>query len=156
MKKFFALSATALIIGCAAGEPDASMDDAAHEAEEAMPEMAMLTLDQIAGSWTMQVLNAAGDSTLIESVMTGTADPASWTMTFPGRDPIPMMVSIEGDSMMFHVGPYASALRDDVMVTTEGTSRLENGMLMGTFTAHYTVPTADSLLVGRLAGTTMP
>jgi hypothetical protein len=156
MKKFFALSAAALVIGCAAGEPDASMDDAAHAAEEAMPEMTMLSLDQLAGSWTMQALNAAGDSTLVEYVMSGTADPASWTMTFPGRDPIAMMVSVEGDSMMFHVGPYSSALRDDVMVTTEGASRLENGMLMGTFTARYTVPTADSVLVGRLAGTKMP
>jgi hypothetical protein len=54
---------------------------------------------------------------------------------------------------MIDAGPYSSARRKNVMVTTHTVERLSNGMLAGTTVAHYAVKTADSVLVLTSTGT---
>lgn len=113
---------------------------------------AAVSLADFAGSWTMNTMGETSDSVLLTYSMTAAADPAGWSITFPGRDPQPMTVTLDGDSVMGQMGPYESALRPGTMVTTQFVSRLENGMVRGTFVAHYQTGAADSVLRGRLAG----
>jgi hypothetical protein len=79
-------------------------------------------------------------------------------MSFPDRpDPVPLTVAVDGDSLIMDAGPYRSALRaESTMVTLRSISRIENGIMMGTFTAHYDTQSPDSVLRGRTHGTRVP
>jgi hypothetical protein len=147
MRKFVILLAAVAIAAC-------GREKAAEEQPAAMPAIA---LADVAGAWTMHAMNAAGDSTLVTSLMTATASMDGWTYAFADRDPIPMRVlAVDGDSIVTEMGPYPSALREGVMVTTNSVLRLQNGELVGTFTAHYATTEADSVLNGRMHGVRAP
>lgn len=148
MRRFLSVSLVVLLAGCGPREQAA-------EEQAAMP--AGIALADVAGTWAMQAMNAAGDSTLVTAQMVATDGMDGWTFTFADRDPIPMRVlAVDGDSVVTEMGPYASALRDDVNVTVRSVVRLENGTLMGTFDAHYDTTDPDSVLMGRLHGTRTP
>jgi hypothetical protein len=124
------------------------------KAPEVMPEPAVapavaptpaFSLADAAGTWTYVAKSATGDTVLVTAELTATADAAGWTLNFPGRPPLPMTVTVSGDSLMTSVGPYESVLRKGVTVTTEGVSRMVDGKLVGRSTAHYSVKTADSV-----------
>jgi hypothetical protein len=132
-----------VVFGCAPAEEQPPAETPAPPA---------VSLADFAGSWTVSTMGEASDSVLLTYDMTGAADPAGWTITFPGRDPQPMAVTLDGDSVMGRMGPYESALRPGTMVTTDFVSRLENGMLRGTFVARYQTDAADSVLRGRISG----
>jgi hypothetical protein len=89
-------------------------------------------------------------------VLTATSTTSGWTITFPGRQPIPIRVSVDADSIMSETGPYASVRRKGTQVTTNGVMRLEGGRLVGRTTAHFMVKTADSVLVLNTVGTRAP
>jgi hypothetical protein len=127
-----------LIVACAKPEPQASA----------------LTLDAVAGKWTVEARSAATDSQLVTYELVASADPAGWSFTFPGRDPIPLRVAAtEGDSIVLDAGPYESALRQGVQVSTRSVFRLVNGELVGTTVARYATSSPDSVLTGHLHGT---
>jgi hypothetical protein len=115
-----------------------------------------LTFADLAGTWNVQALAETSDSVLTTYTLNATADGSGWTMTFPGRDPIPATVAVDGDSLILDAGPYESVLRPGVQVTVHGVSRLQNGMLMGTFLGRYTTTGADSVIHGRMHGTRTP
>lgn len=120
----------AFLVGCAGSE-------AGEAAEEAMPP-AGISLADMAGTWSGQAMNAAGDSTLATYEMVATATEEGWQMIFAGMDPIPMRIlMVDGDSVVSETGPYSSALREGLEVTTRTVSRLQDGMMMGSFTASY-------------------
>jgi hypothetical protein len=122
------------------------------EGEAASMEMA--SLGDYAGTWQMQALTEAGDSVLVEYEMVATDGMDGWTITFPEREPMPLRImSHDGGSIVTEVGPYESLFRPGVMVTTRMTSRLENGTLVGSFTATYETEDADSTLSGQARGT---
>ena len=84
--------------------------------------------------------------------MTSTADTTGWTITFPGRDPLPMRVlAAQGDSVTFEFGPYESTTGRGEQ-TVRGTARLEGERMVATYEAR---PTArpDSVFRGRSEGT---
>ena len=148
MRRVMLLSCTLIAAGCGTREK------AAEEQPAATPTIA---LADVAGTWTMHAMNAAGDSTLVTAQMTATATMDGWTYAFAGRDPVPMRVlAVDGDSIVTEMGPYSSALRQGVNVTTRSVLRLQNGELVGTFDAHYAVSTADSVLMGRMHGVRAP
>jgi hypothetical protein len=60
---------------------------------------------------------------------------------------------VDGDSVVAEAGPFESALRPGVMVTTHTVARLEGDMLTGTLVAHYGGTGPDSVLRGRIQGT---
>ena len=126
-----------LIIACAPAE------------EEAQP--AGPTLADFAGTWEVSSM-LAGVADTVHSTLAGTADPSSWTMTLGGMDPIPLQVSIIGDSLIAQSGQYMSILREGVPVTVRVAGVLQNDMLVGTVLASYQIA-ADS--VERVMGTTM-
>jgi hypothetical protein len=96
------------------------------------------------------------DSVILTYDLTTSADPTAWTITFPNRPPVAMHPMADGDSIIISAGPYESALRKGVQVSTNGVLRLVNGELVGTTTAHYNVKTADSVVSLRTVATRKP
>lgn len=115
---------------------------------------APLNLADVAGKWNMRSVPMSGDTSATTYVLTATANTSGWSMKFPGRaTPVPVKVSVDGDSIMLAAGPYSSVRRKGVQVTTYGVARLQNGSIVGSTTAHYKVKTADSVLVLSMTGT---
>lgn len=112
-----------------------------------------ISLSDVAGTWTSKVMRQDSDSVILTYEMTASADPTAWTITFPNRPPISLRPMADGDSIIVDAGPYESALRKGVQVTTHGSFRLMNGELHGNTTAHYNVKTADSVVMLRTVAT---
>ncbi len=149
MRSFPLLGGALLLAAC--GGADNREPAAMADTTGAVPD---LTAADLAGTWSMKATTITGDSTLVDYTMTATADPAGWTVTFPGRDPMPVKVeSLSRDSIVTVIGPYESVLRQGVMVTTRSVSMLMGDRLAGSFTAHYQNAGADSVLQGRSTGT---
>jgi hypothetical protein len=118
---------------------------------------AAVSLADVAGKWNVRAVPTSGtDTTPTNSVITATATTSGWTITFPGRKPIPMKVTVDADSIMSEAGPYPSVRRKGVQVTTTGVMRLQAGSLVGNTTAHFKVKTPDSVLVLNTTGTRAP
>ena len=112
-----------------------------------------VSLADVAGTWTISTTAENSDSVLVSSEIAATADPSGWVQTLPGRPPVPMRVTVDGDSIMTDAGPFESVLRPGVQVTTTGVMRLVNGMLMGTTVARYQGAGTDSVVRLRSTGT---
>ncbi len=112
-----------------------------------------IALADVAGMWTARVMQETGDSTILTYELSASADPTAWTITFPGRPPVAMRPTVDGDSILVEAGPYESALRKGVQVTTTGVMRLVNGELHGTTTGHYQSAGADSVARFRTVAT---
>ena len=116
-----------------------------------------VNLADVAGKWNVRAVPATGpDTTPTNSVITATSTTSGWTITFAGRPPIPMTVTVDGDSIMTTAGPYQSVRRKGVQVTTNGVMRLQGGNLVGQTTAHFKVKTPDSVLVLTTTGSRAP
>ena len=149
MRRIAVLGCLIAAAGCGYGQDQESPETEIQEA--AAP--AASSLADFAGTWTVQALTEAGDSVLIEYEMVATDGTEGWTVTFPDRDPIPAhIVEAAGDSVVIHLGPYPSALRDDVNVSTVTTSRIIDGRMVGHFTATYDTEGPDRILNGLQAG----
>jgi hypothetical protein len=111
-----------------------------------MPAVPSINLADLAGSWTSQTTAQGSDSVLVTSTIVASADPMGWTITLPGRDPMPMGITVSGDSIMTATGPYESVLRAGVQVSTTGVLHLVDGQLSGPMVARYTTAGADSVL----------
>ncbi len=112
-----------------------------------------VNLADVAGKWDMRAVPMSGDTLATTYILTATSNTSGWTITFPGRAPIPVKVSVDGDSVMLSAGPYPSVRRKGVQVTTYSTARLQGGSLAGSTTAHYKTKSADSVLVLTTSGT---
>lgn len=138
MRRFAALCCAVLLVGCAPAEE------------------AGISLADVAGTWSVQAFPEMGDSAVVTYELLATDNMEGWTLTFPGRDPIPVtVVAVEGDSIVSEVGPFESALREGVMVSTHSVARLQDGNLVGTFVARYETTEPDSIFRGRQMGTRM-
>ena len=108
----------------------------------------------VAGKWTVVVMPAAKDTTVLTYTLDATNEKAGWKMTLPGRQAMDIRIlSMDGDSIVSENGPYSSALRKGVMVTTHSTMHMEGEKLVGTTIAHYATKGADSVLNLRTVGT---
>lgn len=142
---------SALLLACGGGEPATEealpADTPAPAAAPASP------LAAYAGTWSVITRNEAGDS-IASYELTANAERTGWTLTFPGRDPLPVtIVEASGDSVVTQVGPYESVLRPGVQVTTRVVNRVQGDRLTGPFVARYMNAGADSVLTGRVEGT---
>jgi len=118
---------------------------------------ATLNLADVAGAWTVQTMAEGSDSVVITYALNATATTDGWNFVLPGRDPVPIHVILGGDSVVTHAGPFESALRPGLQVTTENVARLVNGQLEGWSTARYRgAAGADSVVRLRLRGTRTP
>ena len=151
MRKLFMLLSAVAVVGCARGEEDIVADS---PAAAALP--TPLTFADFAGRWSIQLLGDMNDTVLTSFEMNATADGASWTLTPEGREPTPVRAAIEGDSLRIDAGPYKTTKPANIDVTTYGVSRLEGGMLVGTFVSQYAMAGGDSVVRGRLRGARIP
>lgn len=153
---FAACLSVVVLAGCAKKD-DAAVDTMASDtagAPAAAP--APINLADVAGRWNMRSVPTTGDTSATTYVLTAAATTSGWTITFPGRAPIPARVVVEGDSIIIDAGPYPSVRRKGVQVTTHTVARLQGGNLVGTSTARYNVKTADSVLTLTSTGTRAP
>jgi hypothetical protein len=152
MRRIVLSLAVVALAGCAKKDATPAADSSAMMA----PPAATMNLANMAGTWNMQVMPQDRDTVLLNYVITATGTTEGWTLTFPGRDPIPLRVThVGGDSMVTEAGPYESALRAGVQVTTKTVNRMEGGTLVGTTEARYTSG-PDTLLLLRQRGTKAP
>jgi hypothetical protein len=150
MRRFTGIIFVAALVGCGS----ADQADTAGDTTAALPPAApALTVADLTGTWNVSVMPEASDSVLLTYTMNAVGDTATWNIKFADRaEPVPIhILSMAGDSVVFHAGPYPSALRKGVTVTTHGVSRLQNGELVGTTTATYSAG-PDSVRVLRSRG----
>jgi hypothetical protein len=146
----FTLCSASLLIGCAKTE-SAATDSAA--AVPPTPAPAALTAGDLTGKWDMRAVPVSGDTTPTTFVITAGSDNTGWTLTYPNRAPLPMRITIDGDSLVSESEPYESVRRKGVQVRTNTVLRLEGGNLVGSAVARYTTKGADSVLHLRVMGT---
>lgn len=150
MRRLMVLCCAAVLVACAKKDQPPAADTTAMAPPAA-------TMADMAGKWSMQTKRVGSDSVLLTYELNATADTSGWTITFTGRDPIPLRVSpMAGDSVVTETGQYESALRKGVQVWTHSVMRMEGGNLVGTTVAHYAVKTADSVVNLRAEGTRAP
>ncbi|MFC1661353.1 hypothetical protein ACFL3S_07890 [Gemmatimonadota bacterium] len=137
----------------AAGCSPADEQDAPQTEPQEAEAPAAMSLADFAGTWSMRATDAAGENVLIEYEMEATDGMDGWSVTFPDREPIPAQIlEAAGDSVVIHLGPYASALREDVNVTTVTVARIVDGQMVGYFTATYDTEGPDNILHGIQLG----
>lgn len=144
MRRTALLSCTILLVAC--GPKEAPPADTAAAVPAPAPPPPTLSLTDLAGKWTQTVRAENSDSVLVTAEVVATADTTGWTITLPGRQPMPIRVRVDGDSVMTAAGPYESVLRKGVQVTTEGVARMQDGKLVGTTIARYRGGGADSVV----------
>ena len=116
-----------------------------------------IALSDLAGTWQITSRPADGkDTTATVVTLNAKADTAGWTMVAGKNKPIPLHVTVSGDSVVETSDPYPSLRRKGVTVRTVGTLRLQDGKLVGTTVAHYNVKTADSVLILHTEATKSP
>lgn len=105
----------------------------------------------VIGDWNGKTMVGPKDSVVAAYVPHATASDSGWTLTFPGRDPIPTrVVARGGDSVVTETGPYNSVLRPGQMVTTRTTGHISGDTMTGTFVAHYA---SGDVLQGKISAT---
>ncbi|HRP07291.1 MAG TPA: hypothetical protein PLL69_02285 [Gemmatimonadales bacterium] len=146
------LAAAILLVACGSDE---AADSAVIDSTPAAPPA--LTAADVTGTWNYEVRGMGSDSIIATGQTVVGGDPLSVTQTATGGEPATGTISITGDAVSTQVGPYPSALRPGVMVTTSGTYRMVEGDMVGTTTARYTgVTTADSVVELRVRMTRAP
>lgn len=115
---------------------------------------ASISLNDVAGVWRMQAMPQDRDTVLVTYHLWA-ENGTEWKMKFDNQaDTLPVRVlAVEGDSIRVQIGPYGSALRPGVSVTTFSMYRMDGDTLRGTSVAHYNVSTADSVRYIRTKGT---
>lgn len=152
MKRFVITVCTLVVAACA--KSDTSADTSA--SADPMPPPAAIKASDVSGNWTVVARNPANDSTLLTYDLAATSD-TLWTVTYPNGQKVPVHVmAVAGDSITIHSPPFNSVLRKGVKVETTGVLRLQDGKLVGTTVARYSVKTADSVATIRLEGTRKP
>ena len=151
MRRPTLLLAVAILAACAKKEPP----PAPPPPPMAPPAPAPIDLASVAGTWTVKVMPATSDSTLLTYTMVATADTTGWKINLPNRKPMAMHVSVSGDSVMVAVAQYESVLRKGQKVSTTGVVRLVGDQLIGTTVAHY-AKGPDSVTTLRTVGTRVP
>ena len=150
MRRLALLSSAILFVACSKADnppPDTGMA-AAPAPAPVPPAPAPISLSAVAGKYDVSGKYEGTDSTVVKYVLTTTADTTGWSITFPNRKPVPVhIVSVAGDSIVMASGPYESAIRKGVMVTTNTVNRLQDGKLVGRTVAHYAVKGPDSVRI---------
>jgi hypothetical protein len=110
-----------------------------------------LSVANFAGTWE-NTTRLQGVEEAIPATMTGSASGDDWTMSLPGRDNIPLEVSIVGDSLIGQSAEYESILRPGVVTTVRTASVLHGDMLMGNLVATYRTPQGEERVLGTIEG----
>lgn len=145
MRRIKLLLALPLLVACGKSDAPATDTTAMAAAPAAM---------NVAGTWKVDVMPEGKDTVLLTYTLLATNDRTGWKLTLPNMEPMePRITSMDGDSIVIENGPYSSALRKNVMVTTHSTMHLEGDKLVGSTIARYNTTGPDSVLMLRTSGT---
>ena len=149
--RFKALAACFLVIA-ACTKKDAAPADSIAAADSAAAAAPVTSLASFAAVWEVTAKPEGKDSVATTYVL-NTTDTTDWTFAFPGGKPIHMRVTgIKGDTVMTETDVFESSVRKGIQVHTTGASWIQDGKMVGKITGHYSVPTADSVLVFSTEG----
>ena len=156
MRRLMICCCAIALVGCSKPKEEPAMESTA-AAPETPAAPAWIALADIAGKWTVRTMAESGDSTVVTYELVASGDTSGWSLNFPKRKPVPMrVVAVAGDSVVTEAGPFESALRKWIKVTTNSVLRLQDGKLVGTTIAHYATSGADSVRNLRMEGTRAP
>lgn len=144
------------LVGCSK-PADKPAETADAEATAMADAPAAISLGDIAGTWSVRSTVRGNESQAVTYDLTATADRSGWSITFPGREPIPTrVVAVEGDSIVTESGPFESALRKGVQVNARVVTRLKGDKLVGSTVARYEVSGPDTVTYLDFEGTRKP
>jgi len=110
------------------------------------------TYADFAGTWDA-VTTLDGTPTPVPSRLASTPQGGGWTMTLEGRDPVPMRVSLVGDSLVLISDPYESILREKEEVQVRTAAVLSAGGMEGKLIATYNSPAGQQVVMGTIRAT---
>jgi hypothetical protein len=151
MRRFALVSIAILFSACVKSENSAPVDTGTTAMAPApapvAPAAAPIDLKTVAGKYKVTSRAQSGtDTTVVTYELNATGDTTGWTVTYPNRKAEPMrVIMVSGDSIVTETGPFQSVRMKGGPVTTRTTYRWENGNLVGTTVAHYTINGADSV-----------
>jgi hypothetical protein len=144
----------AALAGCGGSQKTTAGDTTAVTTPPpAPPPPPALSLNDVAGKWTLRVANEGSDSTLITEVLNATATQTGWTITRGKMRPEPVRPTVSGDSLVTESGPYPSVLHKGLKVTAHTVYRLHADTLIGATVARYSTKSADSVHHYNVVGT---
>ena len=150
MKRAALLLALPVMLACT--KKDAAVADSAAVAPDTTAAVAAPV--NYAGNWTVTVMPADKDTVILTYDLTTTNDTTGWKMTLPNRPEMsPKILAMNNDSVVIHNGPYESALRKGVQVTTHSVMRMDGDKLVGNTVATYATKAADSVVNLRTSAT---
>jgi hypothetical protein len=125
------------------------------EAEAPPPPPPARTLADFAGSWeSVSRLEGVPDS--VVSRFSGPAAETGWLLMVPDRDPIPMRVWIQDDSMIAVTERYPSLLRPGVMVQVRTSGMLKDSVIEGIVLATYDSSAGQQMVKGTFRARRVP
>lgn len=150
MRRFALVSIATLLAACVKSETSTPADTTATAMAPApapaAPAAAPISLKSVAGKYKVTSRGQNGDTSVVTYELNATGDTTGWTVTYPNRKAVPMrVILVSGDSIVTESGPFQSVRLAGVPVTTRTTYRWENGNLVGTTVAHYTINGADTV-----------
>jgi hypothetical protein len=145
------------LAGCGGSQKTTTADTTAVSSPPpAPPPPPALSLNDVAGKWTLRVANHGSDSALITEVLNATATQTGWTITRGKTRPELVRPAVSGDSLITDGGPYPSVLHKGLKVTTHTVWRLHADTLIGATVARYSTKSADSVHHYDIVGTRTP
>jgi hypothetical protein len=123
------------------------------QAEAPAPPPAPSVAD-FAGTWNTTV-TMTGAAAPVETQLVGSAD-GTWNMLAAGRDPVPMTVSLMGDSLIAVSAEYESLIRSGVKVMIRTASVRSGDTMTGNVVATYKTATGDEVVTGTMTSTKAP
>ena len=151
MRRLVLVVSLIAVSACARKDDAAAPDTTAMSAEPAAAPA--VDLAGLAGTWDLTVMGTGSDSVLTTGVLTTSADTTGWVLQLPNRDPMPLTVTVSGDSIITQAPEYESVLRKGVKVQTSSTYWVVGGNLNGTTRAVYRGAGADSVVMLRATAT---
>ncbi len=117
---------------------------------------APISLIDLDGDWSMRSVPTAGDTAAEVYVLHATGFTTGWTLTLADGPRIGLDVTLAGDSIVTHAGPFESVGRKGVSVVADASLRLRGDSLVGRTLVHLGGGTADSVLTLRTFGARLP
>ena len=151
MQRLIPVFAALLLLGCA----EEATEEATEEAADTTAEVEGISLADLAGTWNMRTTSTDPADTLVNEYQI-VVDDASWTMLFPGRDPVSATAVVDGDNVVTDSEPFESVRNPGTMVTTHTVFHMEGDRLVGDVTATWQMASGDSVGQLRTEGTRAP
>jgi hypothetical protein len=152
----FCCCCIAILSGCSNGDKrtaDHAGSETGMSDSSAITHSPTVSLQDFAGRWNTRSTDERGN-VIGEAVLSATADSSGWTLTFPKQKPIPMrVIAVGGDSVITEAGPYSSSRLKGAQIRTRAVNRIQDGKLVASLEAHYTLAGRDSVLHLRVEGT---